>query len=64
MSYRFGCWAGSPKGHSYRDGFCAEEVPKYAGSFLYKQCSRKNGHGPAGLYCRQHAKRYPGPVPR
>ena len=36
---------------------CAWEVsePPY---YTYKhQCKHKNGHGPGGLYCKQHAKR-------
>jgi hypothetical protein len=27
-----------------------------------QRCSRKNGHGPGGKYCKQHAKRYEGEV--
>lgn len=37
---------------------CAKEVFSPCGWFSY-QCSRKNGHGLNGVYCKQHAKRYP-----
>ena len=52
--YRYGKWAGNPKGSRYIEGRCAYEVPK--GTKFY-QCGRKNGHGPEGLYCWHHAKR-------
>jgi len=51
--YRYGCWAGAPKGHPYREGKCAAEVCR---DYIFHQCSRKNGYGPGGLYCKQHAK--------
>ena len=34
---------------------CAYEVWDFSGWQLH-QCSRKPGHGPEGLYCKQHAK--------
>ncbi len=49
--HRYHQWAGNPKGWSYNEGYCAYEV----GDLIGYQCSRKNGHGPAGLYCKQHA---------
>ena len=52
--YQDGKWAGNPNGTPYREGKCAAEV--YRG-FLFEQCSRNNGHGTNGLYCRQHAKK-------
>lgn len=33
---------------------CAFAVWKFRG---HTQCSRKPGHGPACLYCKQHAKK-------
>lgn len=53
---KYGSWAGNPKGRAYQKDFCAYEVwPNDRISVPY-QCSRKNGHGPEGLYCKQHAK--------
>lgn len=38
----------------YREGCCCYEV-RASGPFgTYNQCERKNGFGPAGLYCKQH----------
>jgi hypothetical protein len=51
---RYNRWAGNPKGRVYKEGWCAHEV---WGGMLSYQCSRKNGYGPDGLYCKQHAKR-------
>jgi len=50
---RYGTWAGSPDGNAYDPDQCAYEV--YSAWGFY-QCSRKNGHGINGLYCKQHAK--------
>ena len=52
----YGTWAGNPRGHKYVKGNCAMEVWPTHGWIPY-QCSRKNGHGPDGLYCKQHAKK-------
>lgn len=40
---------------SYVEGRCVEGVRRN-GSWGNVQCSRKNGYGPGGLYCKQHAK--------
>jgi hypothetical protein len=50
---RYGAWAGQPSGRPYEAGRCAEEVYD---SFTRRnhQCYRKSGHGPEGLYCKQH----------
>lgn len=54
--YRYGEWAGNPKGDAYDPACCAYEYwPK--GEWVPHQCTRPNGHGPAGLYCKQHAKK-------
>jgi hypothetical protein len=50
--HRYGRWRFDPHGEPYAPDHCAMEVP--AGERLL-QCSRKNGHGPNGLFCRQHA---------
>ena len=55
-AYRYGDWAGNPKGVAYRAACCAYEVwPK--GRFIPSQCSRPAVAGPAKLYCRVHARR-------
>lgn len=55
--YRYHKWAGNPEGNPYRLEDCAYEVwPADRMLFAY-QCQRKNGYGPKGLYCKQHAKK-------
>ena len=49
------CKYGFDEGWSYQEGYCAFHVLGKSGKFSY-QCSRKNGHGVNGLYCKQHAK--------
>jgi hypothetical protein len=50
---RYGTWYSSP----YRGGRCSAPIPYRAISAKTRwQCSRRNGHGPGGLYCRQHAR--------
>lgn len=53
-AYRYNSWAGNPEGAAYNFLRCAWEVPD---GFHYCQCLRHPGHGPKGLYCRQHAKK-------
>ena len=38
----------------YKTGLCAYSV---WGGWNSHQCLRKNGYGPSGLYCKQHAKK-------
>ena len=40
----------------YKMGKCAYEIR----SLSYYQCTRSNGHGPDGLYCKTHAKKVEG----
>lgn len=55
QAYRYGCWAGEPKGRKYNPLRCAYEMrPK--GTWITSQCSRDKGYGPGGLFCKQHAK--------
>ena len=49
---RYGAWAGNPSGSPYNEKYCAYSVSD--NFFRLRQCSRKNGYGPDGLYCRQH----------
>jgi hypothetical protein len=57
-AYRYGTWAGNPRGVKYDPAKCAAEVYNLSGGFRSSQCSKKNGKGPNGLYCGIHAKRY------
>jgi hypothetical protein len=54
---RYGQWAGNPKGEEEDPTRCVKEVWPSDGWTPY-QCPRKRGHGPDGLYCKQHAKRF------
>ena len=53
---RYDQWAGNSKGVPYRKGHCVTTVSTSDG-WHFVQCSRKNGYGMAGLYCKQHAKK-------
>jgi len=53
----YGQWAGNPIGFPENPDDCIEEVWNQCGGYVSGQCSRKRGHGPGGLYCRQHGKR-------
>ena len=55
----YGQWAGNQKGTLENTTKCIEEVWYQVGKMLSlsRQCSRKRGHGPEGVYCRQHAVR-------
>lgn len=55
QQHRYNKWAGNPKGSPYREDRCACEV--FDGRALFYQCCRKPGHGPAGLFCKQHAQK-------
>ncbi len=52
--YRYGQWAGMPRGVAYDETRCAAGV---FDNFIEHQCYRKRGHGLSGLYCKQHAAR-------
>jgi len=53
---RYGQWAGNERGVPEVAGYCIEEIWP-ADSFVPRQCGRLHGHGPDGLYCKQHGKR-------
>ena len=57
QKYRYRQWAGNPGGSSYRERDCAYEVPDGGRSDLFHQCFNRKGYGPAGLYCKAHAKK-------
>ena len=52
---RYGAWGGKAKGRSYVEGKCAASVPH---GYSFRQCSRKNGQGENGLFCKQHDVKY------
>lgn len=54
---KYGAWAGKPEGNKPNLEHCAQEITDSQG-WHFHQCSRKIGHGPNGIYCKQHAKRY------
>lgn len=58
----YGKWSGNPKGYPFRADQCCMEVGGNTswGPANARQCGRKPGHGPNGLYCRQHATTAPG----
>ena len=45
----------NPKGFAEDMACCISEVSDHTGWHTY-QCSRKRGHGPDGLYCKQHGE--------
>ena len=53
---RYGQWTGNPSGNAEDPERCIKEVWPTNGSWTAYQCFRKRGHGPDGLYCKQHAK--------
>lgn len=53
--YRYGVWAGKPDGYPYDNDRCAYETYSNYTRMFY-QCTRKPGHGPESLYCKQHSK--------
>jgi hypothetical protein len=54
---RYGVWNGCPQGQAEDPTRCIEEVWPHSGGWIPYQCCRKRGHGPDGLYCKQHAKK-------
>lgn len=60
-AYRYGEWSGQPRGSAYSEARCAMEVCP-SGAWIMRQCNKAKGYGPAGLYCKQHAKRIEPPT--
>lgn len=57
MTRRYGQWSGHPTGDPENLSNCIEEVMNdrpYTNPS--RQCTRKRGHGPGGLYCKQHGR--------
>lgn len=57
--YVYGEWPGNSRGNKYNPERCAYELMQ-VGSWVPSQCRRKPGHGPAKLYCKQHARKVEG----
>lgn len=57
--YRYGTWAGNPKGSAEDTTRCRYEVWPNERGLIPHQCRRKRGHGYRGWFCNQHAKIYP-----
>jgi hypothetical protein len=56
VGYKYARWAGNRHGNPYKPERCAEEVWPNDRGFIPGQCFRKPGHGPDGIFCKQHAK--------
>lgn len=56
MTRIYANWAGNPKGIKEDLTRCIESVFSES-DYISGQCSRKRGHGPDGLYCKQHGKK-------
>lgn len=54
--YRFGQWAGNPKGVKEDISRCFKGV---FDPWIEHQCTRPRGYGYKGLFCKQHSKQYP-----
>ncbi len=54
MKRRYRTWGGNPRGDAENITRCIESVADGGRSCLSHQCYRKRGHGPQGLFCRQH----------
>jgi hypothetical protein len=50
---RYGSWAGNPAGQKPDFTRCCESVMPN-GEWRSRQCSKSNGHGPDGAYCKTH----------
>lgn len=50
----YGAWAGDPRGTLEDVTCCVEGVMPAGGAPTEHQCYRRRGHGPGGLWCKQH----------
>ena len=50
----YDAWVGNPDGMPVDDDKCVREVVER--HHFTRQCSRKRGHGPGGLFCAVHDK--------
>ena len=49
-------WAGLPQGTAEDLNRCVVSVSDHTSWPHSGQCKRRRGHGPSGLYCKQHAR--------
>lgn len=56
--FRYTKWAGKPEGVPWKEGLCAEQIFESGRGITHRQCSKKSGHGPEGLYCKEHARQF------
>ena len=56
---RYGQWAGYPTGVAYNPNRCAYPVSDGRRTPFNHQCSKPKGHGDRGLFCKQHARKFP-----
>lgn len=54
QGWRYGTWAGDPRGVPEDPSRCIMELFGAVGSPGGYQCTRKRGYGPAGAWCKQH----------
>jgi hypothetical protein len=54
---RYGVWGRRPRRQPVDPTRCIAEV-FHRLTTIPCQCSRKRGHGPDGLFCKQHAKQH------
>ncbi|KKM98689.1 hypothetical protein LCGC14_1155350 [marine sediment metagenome] len=52
----YGKWDGNPNGTKENVTCCIAKVVPLTGFPIPRQCYRKRGRGPGGLYCTQHGK--------
>ena len=52
---RYGQWAGNERGMPEDVTRCVAQVWSNS-TWVPYQCLRKRGHGPGGLYCKQHGR--------
>jgi len=55
---RYQITAIKPKGIAEDPKRCIAEVPIFKDSPITKQCHFNRGHGPGGLFCKTHAKKW------
>jgi hypothetical protein len=55
VTRRYDKWAGNPRGIRESAARCVAQVADSTG-FHFLQCGRRRGHGPDGLFCKQHAR--------
>ena len=55
--YCYGKWAGWPKGQSYQEGYCIEEVFPGGRGEIHHQCGRK-AKSPLNPFCHVHDPRH------